>query len=51
LSVYREIAAGTIFLVAMAAVITRPRGLNESVSAALGAAAMLRPGSARRAGS
>ncbi|PZR97728.1 MAG: arsenic transporter [Candidatus Nephthysia bennettiae] len=41
LTIYREIAAGTIFLVAMVAIITRPRGLNESLSASVGAGAML----------
>ncbi len=38
---YREFAAAAIFLVAMAAVITRPRRLNESIAAALGGLAML----------
>jgi arsenical pump membrane protein len=38
---YREATAAAIFLVTMAAVITRPRRIDESVSAALGAMAML----------
>jgi arsenical pump membrane protein len=38
---YRAVAAGAIFLLTMATVITRPRRVDESVAAALGALAML----------
>lgn len=43
-SAYREAAGAAIFLLAMAAVITRPRRLDEAVAAALGAVAMLLAG-------
>ncbi|MDQ6920879.1 MAG: SLC13 family permease [Candidatus Dormibacteraeota bacterium] len=40
-TLYREIAGGTIFLVTIAAVIMRPRRLNEAASTALGALVMV----------
>jgi arsenical pump membrane protein len=40
-SAYREVAAAAIFLLAVAAVVTRPRRLDEAVAAALGGLAML----------
>ena len=39
--VYREIGGGAIFLLAIAAVITRSRRINEATAAAVGAAAIL----------
>jgi arsenical pump membrane protein len=38
---YREVAAAAIFLLAVAAVITRPRRLDEAAAAVIGAVAML----------
>ncbi|MDQ6772610.1 MAG: SLC13 family permease [Candidatus Dormibacteraeota bacterium] len=44
MTAFREIAAGAIFILAMAAVITRPRRLDEAVSSAVGALAMMAVG-------
>lgn len=41
---YREVAAAVIFVLTIAAVITRPRRLDEAVAAAIGAVAMLLAG-------
>lgn len=44
MSAFHQAAAGLIFLAAMIAVVTRPRHLDESVSASLGAVAMVLTG-------
>lgn len=41
MTAFREVAAAAIFLTVIAAVITRPRNLNEGAAAVLGALAML----------